>query len=74
MEIYEIEYKITTNELNAAQVFTQMKQHIDAARNAALEEAAKVANRKLRGITPECNGYNRCSTETVEAIRALKGE
>ena len=30
MELNEIEHKIACNELNAAQVFTQMKQHIDA--------------------------------------------
>jgi len=29
MELKEIEYKIACNEMNAAQVFTQMKQHID---------------------------------------------
>ena len=28
MELSEIEYKISCNEMNAAQVFTQMKQHI----------------------------------------------
>ena len=28
MELKEIEYKISCNEMNAAQVFTQMKQHI----------------------------------------------
>jgi len=29
MELNEIEHKIACNELSAAQVFTQMKQHID---------------------------------------------
>ena len=29
MELSEIEHKIACNEMNAAQVFTQMKQHID---------------------------------------------
>ena len=31
MTLDEIEHKIACNELNAAQVFTQMKQHIEAA-------------------------------------------
>ena len=29
MKIYDIENKIACNELSAAQVYTQMKQHID---------------------------------------------
>jgi len=32
MELDDIETNIATNEMTAAQVFTQMKQHIDAAR------------------------------------------
>lgn len=44
----------------------------DAARQYWLDEAIKVANRKLRGITPECTGYNKCSTEIVEKLQALK--
>ena len=40
--------------------------------NKVIDECVKAANRKLRGITPECNGYNRCSTETVAAIKELK--
>lgn len=32
MHIDEIEHRIALNELNAAQVFTQMKQHIDESR------------------------------------------
>jgi len=31
VELKEIENKIACNEMNAAQTFTQMKQHIDAA-------------------------------------------
>ena len=38
MTIDEIEDKIARNELNAAQVFTQMKQHI-ISRNDVLDEA-----------------------------------
>jgi len=40
--------------------------------NAAIDEAVKVANRKLRGITPECRGYNRCSVETMKKLKELK--
>ena len=36
MELNEIEHKIATGEMNAAQVFTQMKQHINAARLEAI--------------------------------------
>lgn len=38
MDINEIEYKIACNELSAAQVFTQMKQHI-ISRNSIIDEA-----------------------------------
>lgn len=44
MEIEEIERKIACNEMNAAQVFTQMKQHIDVENkkgwNSAINAAA----------------------------------
>jgi hypothetical protein len=44
MQIDEIEDKIARNEMTAAQVFTQMKQHIDAANkdgyNNAINDAA----------------------------------
>lgn len=41
MDINEIEHKISCNELNAAQVFTQMKQHI-ISRNSVIDEAIGV--------------------------------
>ena len=40
--------------------------------NAAIDECVKVANRKRRGITPECIGYNDCSTEIMEKMKELK--
>lgn len=39
MELNEIEYKIACNELNASQVFTQMKQHIPSSREPACYES-----------------------------------
>jgi len=48
MQIDEIEHKIAINELSAAQVFTQMKQHIQSltiSRNAALSRERE-ANRE----------------------------
>ena len=38
MTVDEIEYKIACGEINAAQVFTQMRQHI-AIRNYVIDEA-----------------------------------
>lgn len=47
MELSKIEMMICENNMNAAQVFTQMKQHIDAMYNkgfnAAIDEAVKVS-------------------------------
>ena len=46
MELDKIENKIACGEMNAAQVFTQMKQHIDAANkdgyNAAVNDITKL--------------------------------
>jgi len=44
MEINKIEHKIACNEMNAAQVFTQMKQHIDAAETNEQGEAGDAAD------------------------------
>ena len=43
MHLDTIEQKIAENEMNAAQVFTQMKQHI-ISRNDVLDEALKQIN------------------------------
>ena len=44
MEIIEIEDKIARNELNAAQAFTQMNQHIEAYKNLAKERGDFIIN------------------------------
>lgn len=43
MGLDEIEYKIGQGEITAAQVFTQMKQHIDAANKAGWNGAIEAA-------------------------------
>jgi hypothetical protein len=43
MELEEIEHKIACNELSAAQVFTQMKRHIDAENKKGWNSAIRAA-------------------------------
>ena len=52
MEINEIEYKIACGEMNAAQVFTQMKQHIGAAEN---KPTKVIANEAIRSIIEDAH-------------------
>lgn len=51
VELNEIEYKIATGELNASQVFTQMKQHIDP--------TSKTIHDDMQGFTNKIQEINR---------------
>ena len=48
MEIEEIEHKIACNEINAAQVFTQMKQHIALVREHVHNDVLKTFDAKVK--------------------------
>ena len=52
MEINEIEYKIACGEMSAAQVFTQMKQHIDVANS---KTSKIIANEAVRSIIEDAH-------------------
>lgn len=61
----------STDEENLEVLKLTQPQALNAIRVEVVEECAKLANRKLRGITAECNGYNKASTEIVQAIEGL---
>jgi hypothetical protein len=66
MELNEIEHKIACGEMNAAQVFTQMKQHIPEKKGTALflcddhggcgfvSDCSECKKEKMKRV--ECNG------------------
>jgi len=58
MELSEIEYKISCHELNAAQVFTQMKQHIPADNQESSYFYNYDAYKSKGGNTFHCGTFN----------------
>jgi len=57
MNLNEIEHKIACGEMSAAQVFTQMKQHIGAAYISVVKESK---NHNLEDFDTELNWICRC--------------
>ncbi len=77
MEISEIEHKIACGEMSAAQVFTQMKQHVsELARYSMSAGAADQFRCEARACREELgfdkDGQNISPAELRRAIRKLK--
>ena len=63
MEIDNIEHLIALGEMDAAQVFTQMKQHIDAGLIRVVKQAR---THKLEDFDSELNWLCRCVADAKE--------
>jgi len=80
MEINEIENKIACNELSAAQVFTQMKQHIDTRASISIEEHEKLMKEQreevieLIGDFVEVDITVSAGNAIIHAIKAAFGD
>ena len=77
MELNEIEYKIACGELNAAQVFTQMKQHVsELSRYSMSAGDADQFRYEARACRDELgfdkDGQDISPSELRQAIRKLK--